>query len=100
MPVRIRLAKNGQRKNSRTSMLPPVCGREALTRSSKRLGQQRYIVIKQMKIAVNTLLAAHRSSQDEPLSWGSAGPGVGGLHVDDRPGTDQLTPFGLHQLHS
>src|SRR2546425_8364138 len=99
MPVRIRLAKNGQRKNSRTSMLPPVCGREALTRSGKRLGQQRYIVIEQLEIVGNYLLAAHRRQQDDHLACGFARYGVRGLQVEVRLDQDQLYPFALHQLN-
>src|SRR5579864_90878 len=93
IPVRIRLAINGQIRNGRISMslLRP------LLRLLERFGQQSNIVIEKLKIVCHLLLTAYGRQINHYFSSRLAGDAVRSLQIEVRLNHDDLAVFPLHQ---
>src|ERR1700681_3706125 len=100
MPVRIRLATKGASRKRKISI-------EAVSRTLvwgvERLLELAYVVIEKLEVVGYLFFSADRRRQDENLSTGFAGHGVGRFQIEVRLDDAELDVVALHlldQFHS
>src|SRR5450759_3512160 len=92
MPVRIRLAIKGARRNEKVSI------DRSLFELGERVDQQVDVVIEELEVVGDFLVSAHGGHQDHHLAAYIGGDRIGRAQVEVGLHKDQLDAFPLHQV--